>query len=111
MCQWKKRYWRVRSWTISSPAAGSECPLSAPNASRIAWVIAVARVTAALGWTNAAHQASASVSGARYSGLSELQGLALLMDVQAFEAVRQFADDLVGAPGQLRVGDRDAGLG
>ena len=110
-CQWKKRYWRVRSATSCSAAARSRVPASAAKFSRTAWVIAVERVSSVLGWTNAAHQASARSFWMRRSGeAASCFGLALLVDVQVFQAVGERVDDRGGALGQDGVGDRDAGL-
>ena len=47
---------------------------------------------------------------AEFGGFGEFQGLALLVDVQVFQAVGQRAGDLGGPLGQDGVGDRDAGL-
>ena len=72
-------------------------------------MIAVARVSSVLGWTKAAHQASASSFWMRRSGeAGELIGLALLVDVEVFEALGECAGDLGGALGQDGVGDGDA---
>ena len=58
------------------------------------WVIAVVRVAIVLGWTKAAHQASARASGSRRSALvAKLLGLTLLMDVEVFQAVREGVGD------------------
>ena len=74
-------------------------------------MIAVERVAVVFGWTNAAHQASASSFWlAQFGGRGEFLGLALLVDVQVLEAVGQRAGDRGGALGEDRVGDRDAGL-
>src|SRR3984885_11317476 len=67
-CQWKKRYWRVSSATRSSAAARFSELSSAPKFSRTAWVMAVERVASVLGWTKAAHQASARSFWMRRSG-------------------------------------------
>ena len=48
---------------------------------------------------------------AAFGGIGEFLGLALLMDVQVFQAVGKSVGDLVGSFGQDGVGDRDAGLG
>ena len=54
-------------------------------------MIAVARVSSVLGWTKAAHQASASSFWMRRSGeAGQLIGLALLVDVEVFEALGEW---------------------
>ena len=74
---------------------GPSVPASSANCSRTAWVIAVERVSSVLGWTKAAHQASASSFWVRqFGGGGEFLRLALLVDVQVFEAVGHFAGDL-----------------
>ena len=69
-CQWKKRYWRVRSATCCSAAARFRELSSAAKFSITWWVIAVERVTSVFGWTKAAHQASARSFWMRRSALT-----------------------------------------